>query len=100
MVREAYAKSINHLCEECSRRGYVTPLDDVDHMIPVRLRPDLRLDPENLDGLCRSHHNGFKRRLEKYAERTGQADMLPIWVKQPELRPMRFQIRKYGPMKS
>lgn len=38
-------------CVECG-----APAQAVDHVLPVRERPDLRLDPSNLQSLCRSHH--------------------------------------------
>lgn len=38
-------------CVECG-----APVGAVDHIIPVSERPDLRLEPSNLQSLCRSHH--------------------------------------------
>jgi 5-methylcytosine-specific restriction enzyme A len=53
------------LCQDCLRRGIVLvadgPIDPrtgkprrpiVDHIIPIRTRPDLRLDSSNLQVLC------------------------------------------------
>jgi 5-methylcytosine-specific restriction protein A len=46
------------LCVECLKQGSVTAADDVDHIIPFEgLDDPLRLDPRNLQSLCRPHHN-------------------------------------------
>ena len=41
----------------CMERGIVTPAREVDHIIPIVERPDLRLDPSNLRPLCTSCHS-------------------------------------------
>jgi hypothetical protein len=89
-----YRTAVKGMCEECARRGHVAACDVVDHMIPVRDDPSRRLDPSNLDALCNLHHNGFKRRIEKYARATGDVHMLPLWMKYPETRPAHFRIVK------
>lgn len=48
--------SNNPLCEQCEREGKLTPTRMVHHKIPVDIRPDLRLDPGNLESLCYSCH--------------------------------------------
>lgn len=93
-----YKKSIAGQCEECLRRGYLHQCDVIDHMMPVTDEPDHRLDKHNLDGLCHVHHNGFKRRIEDYARKTGAIKLLPQWIKHPDTRPAHFQIMKYGPL--
>ena len=45
------------LCRFCLDEGVMTPTDEIDHIVPVAQRPDLRLDPSNLRGLCKSHHS-------------------------------------------
>lgn len=47
-------------CEVCG-----APTTDVDHIVPRRIAPERRLDPTNLQSLCRSHHSGAKQRLER-----------------------------------
>jgi len=45
------------LCERCESRGRLTPMRDVDHVIPFHGRDDLRrLDPDNLQSLCGQCH--------------------------------------------
>ncbi|MFD1341459.1 HNH endonuclease [Litorisediminicola beolgyonensis] len=47
-------------CVRCGK-----PATDVDHIIPRRLAPERRLDPTNLQSLCKSHHSGAKQREER-----------------------------------
>lgn len=54
-VREAKANR-NPLCERCLLRGIERPLDVVHHIKPVEDFPELRLVMENLESLCRFHH--------------------------------------------
>jgi 5-methylcytosine-specific restriction enzyme A len=53
------------LCSECEKAGIIEPATQVDHRIPVKSRPDLRLTFENLNSLCARHHS------EKTARETG-----------------------------
>jgi 5-methylcytosine-specific restriction enzyme A len=48
---------IEPLCRICKARGYITPANTVDHIIPITERPDLRLDHDNLRSLCATCHN-------------------------------------------
>lgn len=98
-IRDAYKSKAHGQCEECRRRGYLTVCDVIDHMIPIEDAPELRLEMSNLDALCHRHHNGWKRRLEEYARKTGAILMLPQWIKFPETRPAHFHITKFGPLK-
>jgi 5-methylcytosine-specific restriction protein A len=47
----------NPLCRHCLEEGIITPLAEVDHIEPVKTAPDRRLDPSNLQGLCKPHHS-------------------------------------------
>lgn len=49
------------LCCDCTRLGRVTVAVDVHHVVERRDRPDLALDPANLEPLCKPHHNGRRR---------------------------------------
>jgi 5-methylcytosine-specific restriction protein A len=40
----------------CCAPGCGKPTEDVDHILSVRQRPDLRLSWSNLRPFCRSHH--------------------------------------------
>lgn len=42
----------NPTCVDCG-----SPADTVDHIQPVKLRPDLRLDPANLRPMCKRCHD-------------------------------------------
>lgn len=47
----------NPVCEHCEAAGKVSYEGlIVDHKIPVHVRPDLRLDIDNTQTLCRSCH--------------------------------------------
>jgi 5-methylcytosine-specific restriction endonuclease McrA len=43
-------------CRACAFRGVTRRAHAVDHVIPVRVAPHRRLDPTNLQSLCRSCH--------------------------------------------
>ena len=60
------------LCADCLEEGVVNATSiEVDHVIPVSVRPDLRLDASNLRSRCRKHHSR-KTELDKrlYGERS------------------------------
>lgn len=52
-----------YLCQECKRHGRLVPAKTVDHIIPVHVKPDLRLDAENCEVLCVRHNT-----LKGYAD--------------------------------
>lgn len=45
------------LCCRCGALGSKNNPIEVDHVIPISERPDLRLDPENLQAMCKSCHS-------------------------------------------
>lgn len=49
------------LCERCESRGLVVVADQVHHRRERRDRPDLALDLDNLESLCRPCHNSARR---------------------------------------
>ena len=55
-LREAM-RNKNPLCVHCLTRGLATPMDVVDHIIPLKVAYKLRLVPSNLQCLCNSCHN-------------------------------------------
>lgn len=40
------------LCESCLAGGHTTPATQVDHVVPLRVRPDLAFDLANLQSIC------------------------------------------------
>lgn len=46
----------NTLCRHCERRGRYEPATDCHHVQPIRDRPELRLEPSNLEPLCVACH--------------------------------------------
>ena len=45
------------LCLHCEAEGKLTEASEVDHVVPVKIAPQRRLDPTNLQSLCKSHHS-------------------------------------------
>lgn len=52
-------------CAFCERIGRLSPATVVDHIIPLAQAWDRRLDPSNLQSLCKQHHDRTKQRLER-----------------------------------
>ena len=65
------------LCLICFLEGVITPVDEVDHIIPLDDNSDLEhlTHPSGLAGLCKSHHaaktrnDGNPAELEQYRKR-------------------------------
>lgn len=59
-TREAYARSVNHLCEDCLAAGKMTPGEIVHHIEPLTPEnikdPGVSLNWKNLRLLCRECH--------------------------------------------
>lgn len=51
-------------CRYCARNGRVTLAEVSDHIIPIRIRPDLRLVRDNIQSLCKLCHDSVKAREE------------------------------------
>ncbi|TGA95623.1 HNH endonuclease [Sporolactobacillus shoreae] len=51
LIRDAY------LCQECLRRGLVTPANTVHHRVPARDNLALFFDQDNLEATCEACHN-------------------------------------------
>lgn len=62
-------KRDNNECQECKRNGRVTTQSDsrlfVDHIIELEKRPDLRLEPKNLEVKCFNCHEIKHERMFK-----------------------------------
>lgn len=51
-------RKTNPFCVECLKYGiYNQSNTQVDHIIPLEQRPDLKYDYDNMQTLCRSHHS-------------------------------------------
>jgi hypothetical protein len=44
-------------CRMCAMKGKLVKAVLVDHVIAIRQRPDLRLNPRNFMSLCQPHHD-------------------------------------------
>jgi 5-methylcytosine-specific restriction protein A len=49
-------KKNNPICQRCESKGYIRPMNVVDHIIPVDERPDLFLEYDNTQSLCDTCH--------------------------------------------
>ena len=52
------------LCVFCSQAGKLTPATVVDHITPHKGNLDLFFDPDNLQSLCKLHHDSAKQKAE------------------------------------
>lgn len=59
------------LCRLCRAAGKLTPAAEVDHVVPIAERPDLRLDRENLRPLCKPCHSRVTATQQGFARRRG-----------------------------
>ena len=63
--RQLVMQRDNWLCQECLRRGKITPATEAHHKIPLEDRPDLGLDVSNGEGLCWNCHELTKQRKKR-----------------------------------
>lgn len=56
-VRRQVLDRDHYLCQVCKRAGRVTPATTVHHITPVRVDYSKRLDPANLETICKACHN-------------------------------------------
>lgn len=52
-----YKLSMFPLCERCLDRGLTVPAIDVHHIQEIDVRPELALDYNNLESLCKTCHS-------------------------------------------
>lgn len=56
-VRQHVLQRDNYLCQVCKRAGRITPATTVHHIKAVRVDYSKRLDPNNLETICKACHN-------------------------------------------
>lgn len=58
--REAYKSKVGGLCERCLAEGIITPAEEIHHRVPLTPEtindPAVSLNFDNLEALCRKHH--------------------------------------------
>lgn len=69
--RTEYAKSVGGLCERCRAEGKITPGVIVHHKVNINpdniLDPDVTLNWDNLELLCRDHHaEEHEKKVKRY----------------------------------
>lgn len=52
------------LCVFCQKEGKLTPATVVDHITPHKGNLDLFFDDDNLQSLCKLHHDSAKQKAE------------------------------------
>lgn len=84
--REAYKKSVGGLCEECLKMGIISPADEVHHIKRLTIHniknPKITTDPENLQALCKMHHDKKhkQRKTRRYiVDDYGRVTPNPDW---------------------
>lgn len=50
------------LCRFCQQRGELVEATVIDHIVPIAVRPELRLDRSNLRALCKPCHDAHTGR--------------------------------------
>lgn len=67
--RETYKKSVGGLCEECLKKGLISPAEEVHHIIKLTNEncndPSVSLNPKNLMALCKACHDEKHRRVPR-----------------------------------
>lgn len=80
--RDAYAKSIGHLCQDCLEHGIYTPMVEVHHMIeltPENINdPEITLNWKNLRGLCRECHRARHEKIKPKRYKVNEAGRVTI----------------------
>src|SRR4051794_35166678 len=59
------------LCQPCLAEGRITSSNEVDHIIPIHVRPEWRLEIGNTQVICRSCH---RRKTLNDAARYGSSE--------------------------
>jgi len=62
-IRNAY-RNEKPLCEECKKKGIITPMNVVDHVTPIS-QGGSAWYWSNLQSLCTAHHNSKSRKEQQ-----------------------------------
>ena len=76
-------RQANPLCEQHLARDEFVPVALVDHIVPVHVAPDRRMDTSNLQSLCRDCH---AEKTEQDVLRYGSATTHRFGAKMPKKR--------------
>lgn len=79
------------LCKRCLERGILKDTDVTDHIVPIVVRPDLRLVRSNLQGLCYACNSekmveDMKKYPTFYTKQDNKTDRIDPRSKQLETR--------------
>jgi len=67
------------LCQDCRKQGFLTVAKIVDHIFPIYVRPDWRLELSNTQVLCGPcHRTKTSNDLRMYGHRTGRPTLQQI----------------------
>lgn len=68
------------LCRRCADMDAVTAATMVDHIVPIEIAPERRLDPDNLQPLCeRCHRIKTAEDMALYRDPSGRLDARLLW---------------------
>lgn len=60
----SFVLSEEPFCRFCKAEGKLIPADVVDHIIPHKGDMGLFMDIDNLQSVCKSHHDSVKQKME------------------------------------
>ena len=64
-ARSKLFRQLNPLCVYCKKVGIDTPAEVVDHIIPHKGNKKLFFDINNIQSLCKLHHDSTKKKEER-----------------------------------
>ena len=82
-VAKARRQADSWLCQPCLGAGRVTASNEVDHIVPLHVRTDWRLEFDNTQVICRSCH---QRKTKEDNERYGSSEAHTLSAEQQQAR--------------